>query len=78
MCSSPWGRKELDMTERLNNISEISVDNILQDFTLATQGKESSVLGEVTAHLGIFSISNTRNCGVGKAIPGRQGGDGGD
>ena len=56
VCSSPWGRKESDMTERLNNISEISVDNILQNFTLATQGKESSVLGEVTAHLGIFSI----------------------
>ena len=47
VCSSPWGHKESDTTEQLNNISEISVDNILQNFTLATQGKESSVLGHI-------------------------------
>ena len=43
VCCSPWGRKDLDMTEQLNNINNI-LENLEKDIVWSFKGP-SLILG---------------------------------
>ena len=49
VCCSPWGRKELDMTERLNNMADFSLPNAL--LAESSQSSSSVSLGSLAKKL---------------------------